>query len=63
MPSPEKPQKEIEEEIIERQIGIPKVKSSFLNLYRYASTGDIALVCISAICAVIAGATQPLPTV
>lgn len=63
MSSPEKSLKEAEEDIIKRQIEIPKVKSSFLNLYRYASTGDIALVFLSAVCAVIAGATQPLPTV
>ncbi|KAL5365983.1 hypothetical protein BJX96DRAFT_180319 [Aspergillus floccosus] len=60
---PQKPQKEIEEEILERQHEIPHMKSSFLSLYRYASARDIALVLISAICAIIAGATQLLPTI
>jgi ATP-binding cassette subfamily B (MDR/TAP) protein 1 len=48
---------------LQKQIQQDEVKASFLGLYRYASTPDIIIVALSAVCAVLAGACQPLPTV
>ncbi|OBT71595.1 hypothetical protein VF21_09533 [Pseudogymnoascus sp. 05NY08] len=54
-------QNEREEEILQQQIQFDDVKISFLGLYHYASALDIILALVSAICAVLGGACQPLP--
>lgn len=47
---------------IQKQIQQGQIKTSFLGLYRYASAPDIILVAVCEVCAVLAGACQPLPT-
>lgn len=54
---------DVEDEIVDRQLRFPEVKVTFFSLYRYASKRDYALLVISAACAIIAGACQPLPGV
>lgn len=56
-------QLENEEEILQRQIQFDNVNISFLNLYHYGSASDIILALVSAICAILGGACQPLPAV
>lgn len=52
-----------EEVAVQKQIQYDEVKKSFLGLYQYASALDIILVMVCAVCAILAGACQPLPTV
>src|SRR5579862_3902229 len=49
-----------EREIIKRQLEVPTVKVTFWNLFRYATKKDLLIIFISAICAIIGGAAQPL---
>lgn len=52
-----------EKEILKRQLHDPAAKVSFLGLYRYASAMDIAILVVSALCSIVAGAALPLFTV
>ncbi|KAL2358059.1 P-loop containing nucleoside triphosphate hydrolase protein [Cryomyces antarcticus] len=54
---------EHEKQIIKRQLYIPPVKVSFVTLFRYATTNDIVIMAISALCAITGGAVMPLMTV
>lgn len=59
----EKHARNTEEEIIEKQIVFSDVKVTFLGLYRYASALDILLLSVYTVCALGAGACQPIPAV
>lgn len=54
---------EEEQKILDRQLnsGIPR--SSYFMLYRYASRTDLAIIAVSALCSITAGAAFPLLTV
>ncbi|EPS27304.1 hypothetical protein PDE_02247 [Penicillium oxalicum 114-2] len=52
-----------EKEILKRQLHDPAAKVSFLGLYRYASAMDIAILVVSALCSIVAGAALPLFTI
>lgn len=52
-----------EKAILKEQLHIPDVKVSFVGLYRYASTNDLIVLAVSAICSIAAGAIMPLFTV
>lgn len=54
---------EHEKNIVKRQLDIPPVKVTFRTLYRYATTNDLLILALSAICAIIGGAVMPLMTV
>jgi ATP-binding cassette subfamily B (MDR/TAP) protein 1 len=54
---------EHERAVIKRQLDMPTVSVSWLKLYRYATTWDLAIVGISSVCAIGAGAVMPLMTV
>lgn len=53
----------VEADILRQQVTVPVVKVGIKTLYRYATTFDIALLIVGAICAAAAGAGQPLMTV
>ncbi|KAB8290415.1 hypothetical protein EYC80_010847 [Monilinia laxa] len=50
-------------EIIQRQLHFPDVKVSFFTLFRFATANDLIVIAISTCCALIAGATIPLPPI
>ncbi|KAA8575941.1 hypothetical protein EYC84_006106 [Monilinia fructicola] len=50
-------------EIIQRQLHFPDVKVSFFTLFRFATANDLIIIAISTFCALIAGATIPLPPI
>ncbi|MCJ1310477.1 GTPase-activating protein [Agyrium rufum] len=50
-----------EEEVLQKQVEFEDIKISFFSLYHYATLVDSLVVAISAICALGAGACQPLP--
>ncbi|KAJ5144195.1 uncharacterized protein N7515_002982 [Penicillium bovifimosum] len=52
-----------EREILKRQLDAPTVSISFFGLYRYASSLDILIIVVSALCAIAAGAALPLFTI
>lgn len=52
-----------EKDILKKQLDSPSVIISFFGLYRYASTIDILILVVSAICSIAAGAALPLFTV
>ena len=52
-----------EKDIVKRQLAIPEVKVTFKTLYRYATTNDLIIIAISALCAIAGGAVMPLMTV
>ncbi|KAJ5913074.1 Leptomycin B resistance protein [Penicillium tannophilum] len=52
-----------EAEILRRQVEVPPVQVGIKTLYRYATTTDLIIIAISALCAIAAGAAQPLMTV
>ena len=52
-----------ERDIVKKQLDIPPVKVKFTTLYRYATKNDLAILVISAICAIVGGAVMPLMTV
>jgi len=54
---------EHERAILKRQLDVPEVKVSFKTLFRYASTWDIVIFYVAAICSIAAGAALPLMTV
>ena len=54
---------EDEKAIIEDQLHIPEVKVGYFSLYRYANKKEIAIMLVSLIAAIIAGAVLPLMTV
>lgn len=54
---------EHEAAILKEQLHIPDVKITFVGLFRYASTNDILVLIVSAICSIAAGAVMPLFTV
>jgi hypothetical protein len=54
---------EDEQAILDRQLEAPVVQASFFMLYRYASRTDLAIIAVSATCAMTAGAAFPLLTV
>jgi ATP-binding cassette subfamily B (MDR/TAP) protein 1 len=54
---------EHEKAILKEQLHIPDVQINFIGLYRYASTNDLLILAVSAICAIGAGAIMPLFTV
>lgn len=49
--------------ILKRQVDVPVVQSGWGTLYRYSTTWDIAIMIVSAICTIAAGAALPLMTV
>jgi ATP-binding cassette subfamily B (MDR/TAP) protein 1 len=54
---------EHERKIISGQLRITSVKVTYFTLFRYATTNDILILVISAICAIAGGAAMPLFTV
>lgn len=54
---------ERERAIIQRQLDAPTVNATFLKLFQYATTTDLIIIFISALCAIIGGAALPIPTV
>lgn len=52
-----------EMEIVKKQLHIPDVSVTYWTLFRYATKLDLAVVFISAICAIGGGAALPLMTV
>lgn len=52
-----------EKEILHRQLDVPKVKISYVTLYRYATRNDLLISAISVVCAIAGGAMMPLMTV
>jgi len=52
-----------EAEILKRQVFTPTAKVGFVTLYRYASTYDLLIMAVAALCAIAAGAALPLMTV
>lgn len=52
-----------EREIVKRQLDIPTVSVTFRTLYRYATTVDLIIIAVSAVCAIAGGAVMPLMTV
>lgn len=52
-----------EAEIIQRQVRLPEAEASIVALRQFASSHDIVIVAISALCALAAGAIVPLPSV
>lgn len=54
---------EHEKQILKKQLDADDVDVSFFGLFRYASRADIAIMIVSGICAIIAGAALPLFTV
>jgi hypothetical protein len=52
-----------ERNILQHQLSMPSVKVSYTMLYRYATKTDIFILIVSAICAIVSGATMPLMTV
>ncbi|XTI94332.1 leptomycin B resistance protein pmd1 [Cenococcum geophilum] len=53
---------EDEKAIIEDQLHIPEVKVGYLSLYRYANKKEIAIMLVSLMAAIVAGAVLPLMT-
>ncbi|KAJ5950777.1 Multidrug resistance protein sirA [Penicillium vulpinum] len=49
--------------IIHRQLHIPTVEASFLSLFKYATVSDLAIIAVSTLCALAAGAIIPLPPI
>lgn len=49
--------------ILRRQVIVPKTPVSVRTLYRYATSLDLLIIAISAICAIAGGAALPLMTV
>lgn len=49
--------------ILKRQVEIPVVPGGIKTLYRYATTWDLTIMVVSAICSIAAGAALPLMTV
>ncbi|EME81617.1 ABC transporter, ABC-B family, MDR type [Pseudocercospora fijiensis CIRAD86] len=54
---------EHEAAILKRQLVIPPVKVTYFQLFRYATPWDVAIMFLSGICAIVAGAALPLMTV
>lgn len=54
---------EAEQQILDRQLVTLSVSTSYWTLFRYATKTDLAIICISSICAIAAGAVMPLMTV
>jgi len=52
-----------ERDILESQLSMPPIETSYIMLYRYATKIDILILVISAICAIASGAIMPLMTV
>lgn len=52
-----------ERDIVKRQLDIPDVKVTYKTLYRYATTNDLIIIAISAICSIAGGAIMPLMTI
>lgn len=52
-----------EREIVKKQLDIPNVSVTYWTLFRYATKLDLAVIFISAICAIAGGAALPLMTV
>lgn len=52
-----------EEEILQRQLQLPEAKPTYIGVFRYATTSDILIILVSAVCAFIAGGLIPLPPV
>src|SRR5437762_10222498 len=50
-----------EDEVVKKQLRISEVKATFVDLDRYAAKRDFALIAISTVCAIIAGASRTLP--
>ncbi|KAJ5247718.1 ABC multidrug transporter mdr1 [Penicillium chermesinum] len=54
---------EHEQAILQQQVKSPRVNISFFSLYRYASKLELAILTISTLCAIAAGAAMPLFTI
>ena len=54
---------EDEQEILRRQLSVPKIQLGFFGLYGYATVVDKAIIAISVVCAIVGGAIFPLMTV
>lgn len=52
-----------EQELLRRQLEIPDVKASSLDIFRYGTGMDYVILSISGICALIAGSARILPSV
>ena len=52
-----------EMEIVKKQVHIPGVSVTYWTLFRYSTKLDLAIIFISAICAIAGGAALPLMTV
>ncbi|KAH8674051.1 P-loop containing nucleoside triphosphate hydrolase protein [Xylariales sp. PMI_506] len=52
-----------EASILRRQVDTPEVRAGVVILYRYASTYDLLIMAVSALCAIAGGAALPLMTV
>lgn len=52
-----------ERDIVHRQLNVPEVKVTYATLYRYASTQDLLITALSAVCSIAGGAMMPLMTV
>ncbi|KAL7799985.1 P-loop containing nucleoside triphosphate hydrolase protein [Trichoderma ceciliae] len=50
-------------EILKRQVYTPELKAGVKAIYRYSSRADLAIIFVSAICAIASGAAIPLMTV
>ncbi|KAM0254839.1 hypothetical protein ACHAQJ_006380 [Trichoderma viride] len=50
-------------EILKRQVYTPELKAGVKAIYRYSSRSDVAIISVSAICAIASGAAIPLMTV
>jgi ATP-binding cassette subfamily B (MDR/TAP) protein 1 len=54
---------EAEQEILAKQLYLPRVKASYFMLYRYATNADLLIIIISTLFAIVAGVIFPLMTV
>ena len=52
-----------EQEILAKQLNLPRVKASYFMLYRYATNIDLFIIIISTFFAIVAGVIFPLMTV
>ncbi|KAL7816316.1 P-loop containing nucleoside triphosphate hydrolase protein [Trichoderma aethiopicum] len=50
-------------EILKRQVYTPEIKAGIKAVYRYASRTDLAIIFVSAICAIASGAAIPMMTI
>ncbi|MCJ1472803.1 GTPase-activating protein [Lambiella insularis] len=54
---------EHEREVIKRQLDLPPIKTTYADLYRYATRNDLLILALSSLCAIVGGAVMPLMTI